>query len=139
MFQLIYTAFTAYEGVYIFYLLPVVYFVVIVFSVIFSKHKLRQPIKIKDVMAMVAIVLIFLDFGNYLYLFLTKTGELLPPSYLLIKYVIGFFLWLWTFWYSYKGYFARRTAGEQGRKRQLGLVWMGVGSLVLAFVGIIIS
>ncbi len=139
MWQSIYTIFTTYEGVYVFYLIPIIYFIMIVFSVISSRHREHKRIGVKDVTVVVAILLILLDFVNYLYLFFTKTGKLLPPLYLLIKYLVGCLLWVWIFWYSYIGHFSRHVAGEYFRTRYTKLLWIFVGSLLLAFVGIRMS
>ena len=139
MWKQLYTVFTTYEGVYIFYLIPIVYFMIIVCNVIVSKRSLSQRFGAKDITAAAIIVLILLDFIKYLYLLLTKTGELLPPTAFFVKYIIGFFLWIWIFWYSYEGYFTRRVAGEQFRKRRTTLAWICTGSFVLAIVGIIMS
>lgn len=139
MWQLLYKGFTSYEGVYLLYLIPNVYFIIIVIGVLASKRRLHQRIGAKDVIAVLAIGFITLDFINYAYLFFTKTGVLLQPLHLLIKYIAGFFMWLWIFWYSYQHYFARHIAGEQFSKRRTELILMCVGSLVLAVVGILLS
>jgi hypothetical protein len=139
MWQSMYTVFTAYEGVYIFYLVPIVYFIVIVLNVISSRHKEHQRIGIKDLSVVGAILLILLDFVYYLYLFFSKTGELLQPQNLLIKYAVGGVLWLWIFWYSYEKYFARHIAGEQFKARYANLLWISGGSLVLAIFGVMMS
>jgi hypothetical protein len=139
MWQLLYKGFTSYEGVYLLYLVPIIYFIIIVVGVFASKRRLHQPIGAKDVIAVLAIGFITLDFINYAYLFFTKTGVLLQPLHLLIKYIAGFFMWLWIFWYSYQHYFARLVAGEEFSKRRTGLILMCAGSLVLAIVGILLS
>lgn len=139
MWQAIYTVLTAYAGVYIFYLIPIVYFITIVVSVISSRRARHKRLAARDGIAAVAMGLIALDFVNYLYLFLTETGELLPSRYLLIKYTIGFFLWLWILWYSYEGHFTPGVAGKYFRTRCIRCLWVCAGSLVLAVVGIIMS
>ena len=139
MWQLLYKGFTSYEGVYLLYLVPIIYFIIIVVGVLASKRRLHQRIGAKDVIAVLAIGFITLDFINYAYLFFTKTGVLLQPLHLLIKYIAGFFMWLWIFWYSYQHYFARLVAGEQFSKRRTELILMCVGTLVLAVVGILLS
>ena len=139
MWQSIYTVFTTYDGVYIFYLVPIVYFIVIVLNVISSRHKEHQRIGIKDLSVVAAILLILLDFVYYLYLFFSKTGELLQPRNLLIKYAVGGILWLWIFWYSYERHFARHVAGERFKARYVNLLWIFGGSLVLAVVGVMMS
>jgi len=139
MWQFIYTIFTTYEGVYIFYLIPIVYFITIVFNVLSSRRRDHKRMGVRDVTVAVALLLILLDFVNYLYLFFTKTGKLLPPRYLLIKYAVGCLLWLWIFWYSYEWHFARHVAGEHFRTRYTKLLWLCGGSLVLALVGVMMS
>lgn len=139
MWQLLYKGFTSYEGVYLLYLVPIIYFISIVVGVLASKRRLHQRIGAKDVIAVLAIGFITLDFINYAYLFFTKTGVLLQPLHLLIKYIVGFFMWLWIFWYSYQHYFARLVAREQFSKRRTGLILMCLGSLALAVVGILLS
>jgi hypothetical protein len=139
MWQSLYTVFTAYEGGYIFYGVPIVYFIVIVLNVISSRHKERQRIGMKDLSVVAAILLILLDFVYYLYLFFSKTGELLQPRNLLIKYAVGGILWLWIFWFSYEGHFARHVARERFKARYVNLLWIAGGSLVFAIIGVMMS
>lgn len=139
MWQSIYAVLTTYEGIYIFYLLPIVYFMTIVYNVISSRRREHHRIGIRDLTVVAAILLISLDFIHYLYLFLTHTGKLLPSHYLLPKYAVGCLLWLWIFWYSYEKYFARHVAGEQFKARYINLLWVSGGSLVLACVGVMLS
>ena len=139
MWRQIYHLFTVYEGIYIFYLLPIVYFMIIVFHVIRTRCFLPRQFGIKDVITAIILLAILGDFIHYLYLFSTHTGKLLPVNALFVKYVVGFFLWLWVLWYSYEGYFTRLAAGERFRRRRVALAWMGAGSLALAFVGGILS
>lgn len=139
MWQLMYTVFTTYEGIYIFYLVPIIYFIVIILNIISFKHKERRRIGIKDLSVVAAILLILLDFVYYLYLFFSKTGELLQPRNLLIKYAVGGILWLWVFWYSYEGHFARHVARERVKARYANLLWISGGSLILAIFGVMMS
>ena len=139
MGQQLYKVFTTYEGMYIFYLIPIVYFLTIVFRTVYSQTRLHKQIGARGVIAAVAILLIFLDFVYYLYLFLSKTGKILPSNILFVKYAVGFFLWIWVLWYSYKVYFARHVAGEQFTKRRATLIALCVGSIVLGIVGIVVS
>lgn len=139
MWQLLYKALIAYEGVYLFYLAPIIYFLIIVFNVFSSKRPFLQRMSSQDVITALAIGFITLDFMNYTYQFLQKTGALLQSQHLLIKYTIGLLIWIWIFWYSYKNYLAYHIAGKQFSKRWTGLVLMCVSSLVLAVVGIMIS
>ncbi len=139
MWQQMYTAFTTYEGLYIFYVVPIIYFLAIVCTVISSRRTLHKRVRSLDLIAALAMALIALDFIYYLYLFSTKTGKLLPPGYLFIKYSVGFFLWMLILWYSYEGYFTPHVAGRYFKSRCMKLVWVCVGSLALAGVGIVMS
>lgn len=134
-----YRILTTYEGLYIFYAVPIVFFIIIVRRIISSFRSSGKRIGIGEVMAVAALGLLTLDFIYYLYLFFTKTGELLPPLHLLLKYTGGFLLWLWIVWHSYKKYFSRRVAGEQFMARWKQVIWVAVGSGVLAIIGIMIS
>lgn len=134
-----YHLFMNYEGIYIFYLIPIGYFMIIVLHVLRTRLFLPKQFGIKDLGAAIIIFVILADFIHYLYLFITKTGQLLPLNALFVKYVIGFFLWLWVLWYCYEGYFTRRVAGQHFRKRRATLVWIGAGSLVFAVVGGLLS
>ena len=139
MWQLLYKALIAYEGVYLFYLAPIIYFLIIMFNVFSSKRPFIQRIRSQDVITAFAIGFITLDFMKYAYLFFTETRELLSSQHLLIKYTVGFLIWIWIFWYSYKNYLAYHIAGKQFSKRWTGLVLMCVGSFALAVIGIMIS
>jgi hypothetical protein len=139
MWQLLYKALIAYEGVYLFYLAPIIYFLIIVFNVFSSKRPFLQHMSSQDVITALAIGFITLDFMKYAYLFFTETTGPLSSQHLLIKYTIGSLIWIWIFWYSYKNYLAYHIAGKQFNKRWTGLVLMCVGSFALAVVGIMIS
>lgn len=139
MWRQVYHLLTAYEGIYIFYLIPIGYFMFIVFHVIKTRYFLPRQFGMKDLLTAIILLTILGDFFHYMYLFFTNTGQLLPVNALFVKYVIGFLLWLWILWYSYEGYFTHRAAGERFRKRRVSLVWMGAGSLVFALVGGVLS
>lgn len=139
MWQQLYHLFTVHEGVYILYLVPIAYCTIIVFHVIATKRLLPKQVGIKDVFTVIILLALIADFINYLYLFSTKTGRLLPVNALFVKYVVGFFLWLWVAWYSYGGYFTRRAAGERLKKRRVTLMWVCVATLALACVGRLLS
>jgi hypothetical protein len=62
MWQYLYKVFTTNQGVYICYLLPIVYFMAILLEVISSKIRRHDHIGGKDIIAAVAILLIFVDF-----------------------------------------------------------------------------
>jgi hypothetical protein len=139
MLRFVYTVFTTYEGMYLCYLVPVVYFLAITFTIISSKMKRRETLKGQDIVAAGAILLVLLDFGRYLYLFLTHTGRLLPLPYLFLKYVVGGLVWLWILWYCYQGYFARRVAGASFARRWAILLGICAAGLVFALIGIAMS
>ncbi|MDY0094228.1 MAG: hypothetical protein RBT80_16155 [Candidatus Vecturithrix sp.] len=139
MWQQLYHLFTAREGVYIGYCVPIAYCTIIVLQVFSTKRLIPKQFGIKDILTIIVFLVLVADFANYLYLLLTHTGQLLPGNALFVKYMIGFFLWLWVAWYSYKGYFTRRTAGERLRKRRMSLVWACVATFVLAFIGGMVS
>lgn len=139
MWRQLYHLFTAHEGVYILYLVPIAYCTIIVFHVIVVKWQLPKQFGIKDVFTLVTLLALAADFINYLYLFSTKTGQLLRMNALFVKYVLGCVLWLWVAWYSYEGYFTRRAAGERLRKRRVTLLWVCAATFALAFVGCLLS
>ncbi len=139
MLQQLYNAFTTYEGMYVFYLIPVVYSLVVVGNSVFSRLKQQRPIGFREILAVLAILVICADFVNYLYLFFSGTGKLLQASALFVKYGVGFLVWLWVVWYSYHTYFSRQVAGQFFKRRVTILVVLFVGSLVLGGIGIAIS
>jgi hypothetical protein len=139
MWQQLYKSLTGHEGMYLFYIIPVGYFFFIIFSVISPKIKHHKRIGLQEVIAAVAILILVLDCVMYLYLLLSKSGAILPMAKLFIKYVLGFFLWIWVLWYSYSVYFARQVAGEHFTRRRSTLIGLCVASLVLGGIGFIIS
>lgn len=136
MWRQLYHLFTVHEGMYILYLIPIAYCTILVFYVIAAKPR---HVGFKDVFTVIILFALIADFINYLYLFSTKTGLLLPSNALFVKYVFGFFLWLWVAWYSYENYFTRRAAGERFRKRRTTLVWVCAATLILGVIGGILS
>jgi hypothetical protein len=139
MWQQLYSGLTVHEGMYLFYSIPIVYFFIIIFRTIITNIKHYKEIGLQEVLAAVAILLLLLDFVMYLYLLLSKSGTVLPMTKLFIKYVVGFFLWIWALWYSYTVYFARPVAREHFTRRRSTLLGLCVGSLVLGGFGFIIS
>lgn len=139
MWQPIYAMFTAREGMYICYVVPIGYFMLVAFNVLGAKRAERKRIGIGDMITLLALLLITADFLYYIYLFFTKTGTLLPPNLLFLKYTGGGALWLWVFWYSYTTHFTPHIAGIHFRARLRQLAWMLLGSLALGGVGILIS
>ena len=139
MLQQLYNALTTYEGMYVFYLIPIGYFLVIVVNSAYSRIKHQQPIGLQGILAVLSILVICADFVNYLYLFFSRTGTLLHTTALFIKYGVGFLMWLYVIWYSYHTYFSRHVAGQFFKRRVTILVTLMVGSLVLGGIGIAIS
>ena len=139
MLQQLYAALTTYEGMYVCYLIPIVYFLFIVLKSVLSRTRQQKSVGIREVAAVVAILLIAADFVNYLYLLFSGTGKLLPSTWLFAKYAVGCIFWLWVFWYSYEAYFSRRVAGKLFARRLTILVLLLVGTLVLGGIGMVMS
>ncbi len=139
MGHFMYNVFTKFQGVYILYVVPVIYFAIIVFRVIDTKRKEQQAIGVLDKMVAAAAILVAFDFANYLYLYVTGTGTLLPAKVMFVKYLFGFFLWLSILWYSYHGYFDPHVAGKYFRERLGQLGWVCAGICLSAIVGVVIS
>ena len=139
MWRQLYHLFTMHEGVYILYLVPIAYCTIIVSHVISAKWLLPKQFGIKDIFTVMIMLVLGADFVSYLYLFSTKTGQLLPMNALFVKYVLGGGGWLWVAWYSYKGYFTRCAAGQRLRKRRMMLMWVCLATLILGFAGSLLS
>ena len=139
MWQTLYSALTAHAGMYICYLVPIVYLVGLVVHIITGKQAKNKHLGTGDVLTILALLLVSLDFLYYGYLFFTHTGRLLQPNHLLLKYAGGGVLWVWIIAYCYQMYFARHAAGAKLKARYMQLVWVAVGSVVLGGVGIAIS
>lgn len=110
MLQAIYKALTSHVGMYLCYILPIVYFLIIIAKSVLSRMKKQGGVGAKGLAAIAAIAVIALDFIHFVYLFFSGTGVLLPPGMLFLKYAVGFLMWLWVLWYSYEVHFALRTA-----------------------------
>ncbi len=136
MLPQLYHALTTYEGMYICYVIPIVYFSGILFTTISNNVKLQKRAGVKGMLAVVAMLAIAADFANYSYLFFNKTGKLLPPNLFYLKYGIGFFSWLWVLHYCYRAYFSRQAAGKYFRQRLLLFALVIVGGIILAGLGI---
>ncbi|MCP4404361.1 MAG: hypothetical protein GY801_44555 [bacterium] len=104
------------EAVYLFYLVPIVFFMSIVLRLMFYKLKYHKKLFPRDLMAVATMLLIFLDYVNYLYLLVTGTGKVLPISAFVTKYTFGFLLWAWMFWYSYHVHLKRNLTKEVLKK-----------------------
>ena len=135
MLQTIYGVLTTHLGMYLCYVIPIVYFLIIVLSNVFSRLKEQKSIRAKGIIAVIGLAMILLDFIRFVYLFSSGTGKLLPPTMLFAKYALGSCLWLWVIWYSYEVYFSRRIAGEMFSKRLTILALVCGGSLLLGGIG----
>ena len=127
------------ETVYLFYLVPIIYFVTIVVRLVYYKLKYHRRIYLRDVIAAATMILIFLDYVNYLYLRYVSVGRPLPPIALLIKYTIGFLLWAWMFWYSYKVHLKRNLTAENLKKKWVVLAFIGAMFVILLVIGVVVS
>jgi len=135
----IYTILTRNEAVYLFYLIPIVYFSSIVLRLVYYKVKYRQPLFARDLMAVGTMVLLVADYINYLRLFLSKTGTVLPFSAFVIKYLFGFLLWAWMFWYSYHVYLRKNLTKEALKKGRVVLLYAGLVFVVLLLVAFAVA
>ena len=136
MLPQLYEVFTTYEGMYLCYLIPIIYFSGVVFTTLLTNRKLRKHAGMAGMIAAIAMMFITLDFVNYLYLLFTKTGKLLPPTLLSLKYVIGLGFWGWVVVYCYRAYFSRQAAGKLFRQRLLVFGLVIVMAMILAGLGI---
>ncbi len=127
------------ETVYLFYLVPIAYFMTIVVRLVYYKLRYRQRIYLRDVIAAATMILIFLDYVNYLYLRYVSVGRPLPPMALLIKYTIGFLLWTWMFWYSYRVHLKGNLTAENLKKRWVILVFIGTIFIIFVVIGFVVS
>lgn len=135
----IYTILTRNEAVYLFYLIPIVYFSSIIIRLVYYKVKYRQQLYSRDLMAMGTMVLLVADYVNYLRLFLTQTGQVLPFSMFVIKYLFGFLLWAWMFWYSYHVHLKKNLTKETLKKGRVVLLYAGLVFVVLLLVAFAVS
>ena len=136
---IVYTALTARAGMYICYLVPLVYLYAILAHVLKEKRTHQNRIGSGDVVTVLALILVSIDFLYYLYLFFSRTGTLLGPNLLFLKYTVGGVLWLWIIGYSYRMYFAPTSAGAHLKSRYLQLLWVIIGTCVVGGIGILIS
>ena len=135
----IYTILTRNEAVYLFYLIPIVYFSSIVLRLVYYKVKYRQQLYMRDLMAVGTMVLLVADYVNYLRLFLSHTGQVLPFSAFVIKYLFGFLLWAWMFWYSYQIYLKKSLTKEALKKGRVILLYAGLVFVILLLVAFAVS
>jgi len=139
MWQTLYSTLTARAGMYICYLVPILYLIGIVVHIVKGKQAQQQRLGAGDLITILALLLVSLDFLYYVYLFFSRTGKLLQPNYLFLKYVAGGVLWIWIIGYIYQMYFTSKAAGGHLKSRYMQLVWVLIGSLILGGVGIMIS
>ena len=137
----IYAVLTRSEAVYLFYLVPIAYFMTIVARLIYYKLKYHIQIYFRDIIAVATMLLIFLDYLNYLYLLISRTGRVLPFTAFLIKYTIGFLLWVWMFWYSYKIYVKNNLRDKSAhlKKKEAVIVCVGSMFIILLIIGLVLS
>jgi len=135
----LYEIITKSETVYLFYLVPIAYFMSIVVRLVYYKLKYHQRIYSRDVIAAATMILIFLDYVNYLYLRYVSEGRPLPPVVLLIKYTIGFLLWVWMFWYSYNVHLKRSLTADKFKKKWVVLAFIGTMFVILLVIVVVVS
>ena len=90
-------------------------------------------------MAIATMGIIGLDYTNYLYLLITGTGQVLPFPAFLIKYTLGFLLWSWMFWYSYKVHLKRNLLGEKFKKGRVIIACIASMIIILVVIGFVVS
>lgn len=135
----VYTALTARAGMYICYLVPLVYLYAILIRILKGKRVQKKRIGSSDVVTILALILVSADFLYYFYLFFSHTGRLLEPQMLFLKYIVGGVLWLWIIGYTYRMYFAPKAAGASLKSRYLQLLGVVLGTCILGGIGILIS
>lgn len=136
-----YKVLTKNEAVYLFWLVPIAYFMMIVARLLYYKLKYQIQIYFRDVIAVATMLLIFLDYLNYLRLLITGTGRMLPFTAFLIKYTIGFLLWMWMFWYSYQIYIKNNLKGKRAhlKKAHAVIVFLGSMVIILVIIGVVLA
>lgn len=139
MWQSIYAMFTTHAGMYIGYLIPISYLIWLVVRIVREKQAQNGHLGPGDLLALLGLLLVTVDFVYYGYLFFSGTGKLLPPTHLLLKYTGGTLIWGWILAYCYQHYFTRKAAGTQQKARYAQILWVVIGTLVLGSVGIAIS
>ncbi len=135
----LYEILTKYEAVYLFYLVPIAYFISIVARLLYYKLKYRQKLSYGDVMATATMLIIGLDYVNYLYLLVSGTGKVLPLTAFLIKYTFGFLLWAWMFWYSYKVHIQKHLAEHRIKRGHVILICIVSMLVILLAIGIVVA
>lgn len=98
----IYEALIEYRSVYIYQLVPILYFISIFSRLMYYKCKYGKKITLKDTLTLITLAVLVLDYVNYIYLFVAKTGRVLSFTEFIIKYSLGTVLWIWMFVYHYE-------------------------------------
>lgn len=137
----IYTVLVKNEAVYLFYLVPIAYFMTIVGRLIYYKLKYHLPIYFRDIIAGATMFLIFVDYINYLRLLVSGTGKVLPFPALFVKYTIGFLLWMWMFWYSYQVHLKNSLKGKHFhlKRRHAVVLFVVAMVIILLIIGIVLA
>lgn len=139
MGHLLYRALTQNVAVYLFYVVPIAYFASIIIRLVYYKLKYHHKLLLRDVMAAATMLVIVLDYTNFLYLFVTGTGERLPIGALFIKYTLGFLLWMWMFWYSYKVHLKRSLTRKNLKKHSVVIAYVFSMLVILVVIAIVVS
>ena len=137
-----YKVLTKSASVYLFQLVPIAYFMTIVTRLMYYKLKYRMKVYFRDIIAMATTLLILLDYINYLRLLITGTGQILPFMAFIIKYAIGFLLWMWMFWYSYHIYVKKPLKDNKGERLKIWpAIFMFACSIfiILLIIGVVMS
>lgn len=135
----LYEVLTKHEAVYLFYLVPIAYFMSIVTRLMYYKFKYQQKFSYGDAMAAATMLIIGLDYMNYLYLLITGTGKVLPLTVFLIKYTFGFLLWAWMFWYSYKVHLKKNFADHRIKKGRVVILCIASMILILVVISVVVA
>lgn len=98
----IYEALIEYRSVYVYQLVPILYFISIFSRLMYYKCKYGRKIFLRDILTLITLIILVLDYVNYLYFFVAKTGRVLSFTEFLIKYSLGTILWIWMFVYHYE-------------------------------------
>ncbi len=138
LLDLFYRALTKNVSVYLFYVVPIAYFTSIIIRLIYYKLKYDKRLAFRDVMAAATMLVIVVDYVNFLYLFITETGKVLPPSAIYIKYTFGFLLWAWMFWYSYRVHLKRSLTKEYLKKHRVVIAWILSMLIILAVIVLVV-
>jgi hypothetical protein len=137
--QSLYALFTNRAGMYLCYIVPIIYGATLVVNGMLSKRASQSRIRLGEFVTLAALLLLALDFGRFLYLFFSGHGKTLPPTDLLLKYVGGGILWVWVVVFIYQHRFTAQAAGEHRGARYLELLGVVLGMGIVGGIGIFIS